>query len=237
MMSEASLLRELQHVDLEMLRISKKLHDIPEREALAKVVKVLSEIEEKSKQISALRSNCEVEMEKLSDEDAQLSKRAKDLQAEIDANTDFRIADRLTRDLEGVAKRRDKVEFQHDKLVERSEKISALEDQVVEATKKHEAQEAELRSRIANAEDSVKSKMAELKASHEKVASKLSPELLEEYAKTVKAKGGIGVGVLQGTHCSACRVEFPEGKLMQLHSGPEITKCPQCHRLLIVEKE
>ena len=236
-MSEASLLRELQHIDLEILRISKKLHDIPEREALEKVVKTLSEIGEKSKQISALRSNCEVEMQKLSDEDVQLAKRAKELQAEIDANVDFRIVDRLTRDLEGIAKRRNKVEFEHDKLIERSEKITALEDQVLEVTRKHESEESELRERIAQAENSVQSKMSELKSQHDKVASQLPSETLEEYTKIAKAKGGIGVGVLQGTHCSACRVEFPEGKLMQLHSGPNITKCPQCHRLLIVDKE
>ncbi len=235
-MSEADLLKELQTVDLEILRINKKLRDIPEHEALAKVVKTLEEIEEKSKQISALRSNCEVEMQKLSDEDVQLAKRSKDLQAEIGVTADFRMVDRLNRDLEGIGKRRNKIEFEHDKLVERSEKISTLEDQVQSVRQKHEADEKKLRNKIAESEESVRAEMEKLDSKHKKIASKLSSELLDLYDKTAASKGGIAVGVLQDNHCSACRIEFPEGKLTHLNAGPEITKCPQCHRILIVQK-
>ena len=236
-MSDASLLKELQHVDLEILRISKKLREIPERELLEKTREKLAEVGEKSKQVSAMRSSCEVEMQKLSDEDDELAKRAEELQSDIDTSSDFRMVDKFTRELEGVAKRRNKVEFEHSKLVERSDKISEVEDQVADATSKLEAQEASYLERIDEAEGSVRSQIDELKEQHRQIADQLPRELLEEYAKLLRSKNGIAVGTLQGDHCSACRVEFPEGKLLQLRNGPEITTCPQCHRILVVDKE
>lgn len=236
-MSEASLLKELQQVDLEILRISKKLQDLPERELLAKARKKLAEVGEKSKQVSAMRSSCEVEMQKLSDEDDELAKRADALQNDIDTCSDYRMVEKLTRDLEGVAKRRNKVEFDHGKLVERADKISEVEDQVAEATAKFEAQEASCVEKINEAEGTVRSQIDDLKGQHKAIAAQLPQELLDEYAKLIRSKNGIAVGTLEGDHCSACRVEFPEGKLLQLRNGPEVTRCPQCHRILVVDKE
>lgn len=236
-MSDASVLVRLQEVDIQMLRLRKRLEDIPERKTLTEVLAKMEQIDEKSKQISAMRSECEVKLQKLSDEDAELAQKSDELQEKINTNSDFRIADSLAHELEGCAKRRNKVEFEHDKLMERIEKISAVEDQIDDATSKLEARKQKLEAQISTVCDEVEDGLAVHRQEYEMLASQLPTDLLERYEKTRKAKGGIGVGVLQGSHCSVCRVEFPEGKQMQLLQGPEIAMCPQCHRILVVEKE
>ncbi|MGI6217309.1 MAG: zinc ribbon domain-containing protein [Coriobacteriales bacterium] len=235
-MSEAEALVKLQDIDLEKLRLKKKLEDMPQAATLEKIENKIEEVTGKSRQISAMRSSCEVEMQKLADEDENLIGRADELQGNVEATSDFRAIDRYSKELEGIAKRRNKVEFEHDKLVERANKISSVEEQVADAMSKLEAQKEKYQKQIDEIKEEVESGIEKLDAEYDDMKSKVSQGVLEKYEHIRDAKNGIAVGVLQGSHCSVCRVEFPEGKLMQLHSGPTITTCPQCHRILIVEK-
>ena len=236
-MSEISTLIKMQEIDLELLRLRKKLSEIPERNSLAAITKKADEVMTKSKQISELRSNCEVEVQKLVDEDQVLARRADELEKKIQESSDFRIIENLTRDLEGIAKRRNKVEFDLDKLAERSDKISAVEDQIASAQQKFEEQQQQIEQSINEQESQLKEQAQKLVNEFNQISKNLPAEMLEKYNNMKETKGGIALGVLQGAHCSTCRVEFPEGKLKALLSGPQITTCPQCHRILIVEKD
>ncbi len=235
-MSEANDLVKLQEIDLDMMRLRRKLKELPQIESRRKVIAKLDEVQEKSKKISAMRSECELEMHKLADEDHELLQKAERLEKEIQELSDFRSVTHRTRDLEGISKRRNKIDFDLAKLSERVQKISSVEDQISETNKKLDAQRVKLDSEISAISNDAAAKMAELEAEYSTAASGISHETLSRYENLKKTKNGIAVGVLQGEHCSVCRVEFPEGKLVKLFNGPEITTCPQCHRILVVTK-
>lgn len=235
-MSEARALVKLQEIDLERMRLTQRIEALPEREALETVQAKIDEVEAKSKQISAMRSNAELEMQRLVDEDAQLVEKGAAIEAEIEQTADYRLVQNLTKELEGVAKRRNKVEFDHGKLAERVEKISAVEDQISDALSKLESQRSGLEEKISAVTAEADKEFAALDEEYTKLQGELSPETAAEYARLKESKNGIAVGVLQDGHCSACRVEFPEGKLVGLQAGPEVAVCPQCRRILIVER-
>ncbi len=236
-MSDAQDLVRLQGMDLEAMRLRKRLEEMPQLEAHRKVVANIEEVQEKSRQISAMRSDSEVQLHKLADEDQELLEQAAKLEKEIQETTDFRSINHRTRELESIAKRRNKVDFEMGKLTERVDKISAVEDQINETMSKLDSQRTKLEDEITAARDEATKKMGELRAECAEISSKIDRELLERYEHLKKTKNGIAVGILQGEHCSACRVEFPEGKLLKLLNGPEIADCPQCHRILVVEKD
>lgn len=235
-MSDASALIKLQEIDLTRLRLKRRTEEMPELKALGQVQGKIAEVGEKSKQISAMRSNAEVEMQQLVDEDAELVERAAGIEAEIEQTADYRIVQSLTTELEGIAKRRNKVEFDHGKLAERIEKISGVEDQVADALSKLEANRAKLEEKISAEMEDIRASLASLEEEREGLAASLPAETMAEYDRLSISKNGIAVGILQEGHCSACRVEFPEGKLVGLQAGPEVATCPSCHRILIVER-
>ena len=235
-MSDASALIKLQEIDLTRLRLRRRSEEMPELQALKQVLVKIDEVGEKSKQISAMRSNAEVEMQRLVDEDAELVEKAEGIEAEIEQSADYRLVQSLTTELESIAKRRNKVEFDHGKLVERIAKISAVEDQVSDAFAKLEAKRAKLEERISAETDEINASLEELAGEREDIVASLPADIMAEYERLRESKNGIAVGILQDGHCSACRVSFPEGKLVGLQAGPEVATCPQCHRILIVEK-
>ncbi len=236
-MSESEALIRLQEIDIDILRVQKKLDSMPQLETISKIDAKIADIEDKSKQISAIRSDCEVQMQKLSDEITALKNRESELNGQLEDNADYRSVTHITKDLEGTAKRRDKVEFDYQKLVERSDKISAVEDQISNALNQLGTKRDQLTSEVEEIGKESKAKLLELKQQHDETAALISSSVLEKYEHLKDVKKGIAVGILEGSHCSACRVEFPEGKLVQLKSGPEITVCPQCHRMLVVTGE
>lgn len=236
MMSEAQSLVRLQEIDLQATRLRAKLADMPQAKTLAAIAKKTEEVSEKSKKVSAMRSECELEMQALVDEDAELVSRGEDLEVKIAESSEFRQISSLTRELEGVAKRRNKVAFDHGKLSDRIAKISAVEDQIADALAKLDAQRASVEAEIESTAADAKARLEELAAEFEAQARTLGQDTLKKFAAVKASKGGIAVATLQGTHCSVCRVELPEGKLIALTTGPEITECPNCHRMMVVEK-
>ncbi len=235
-MSLASDLIGLQEIDLDIMRLHKGLDEMPQHASLSTTMRKLEEVQNKSRQISAMRSDCELQMQRLVDEDQELLEKSRALEEEIQQSTDFRSIAPRTKELEGIAKRRNKIEFDHGKLIERADKISSVEDQVAEALSKLEAKKTRLEAEISEICEDARNKLDALMISREEILLRLPDDSKESYERLRKSKNGIAVGVLQDDHCSACRVEFPEGKLVKLNSGPEVTACPQCHRILIVEK-
>lgn len=236
MMSEAKALVKLQQIDLEVVRLRNKLQEMPQFKTLKETLAKIDAVMEKSKQVSAMRSDCELEMQALVDEDEELQLRAAELEKKIDESTEYREISNLTLDLEGVAKRRNKVEFDHGKLVERVDKISQVEDQIDAAMAKLEAQKDAIESEIRESSGDMNARLEELKAEFEEAVMEVGSETVERYNRLKESKNGIAVGVLEDSHCSICRVELPEGKLAALMSGPEVAECPNCHRILVVEK-
>ncbi|MBR2522794.1 MAG: hypothetical protein IKE61_06695, partial [Coriobacteriales bacterium] len=78
-MSQAGLIVELQQIDLEAIRLRKKLQELPQRQTLAAITAKLDEVFAKSQQVSRMRDDCELDMMRLSEEEDKLIEKAKSL--------------------------------------------------------------------------------------------------------------------------------------------------------------
>jgi predicted nucleic acid-binding Zn-ribbon protein len=237
-MSDAQTLLDLTATDHALLRLKKQLDDLPQRAKLLELRAKRAEVEAKAKQVAQMNTECSHTIKQLQDEETMLKDKTASVQAQIDATSNYKQATALAHEIEGFARRAEKIEFDMLKQFERSDKIAQVEEQVSATLARLTQQDEEL---FASYQEQAGALRKEAAASHElreKLAAKLPPDLLKRYEKARESKGGFGAAHIEGNHCSGCRVEFTEGQLAKLRDvkiGEEIGACPYCHRLLVVK--
>ena len=98
-----------------------------------------------------------------------------------------------------------------------------LAERLTEATARRDAAAQDLIVRIAEAQ-----------VLRDPIAAALPQELREAYTLAASRGGGTGVGVLKDNACTACRITFPMTEINTFLTGPPLTRCTQCKRLLVV---
>ncbi len=234
LMNESQALLQLQEADIAILRVKKRLDSLPIKAALIKERTKRNEIEVKASQIEVLRAQGEEQAEKFQDEDAELADKIAQCQKSIDDTKDFRVITSVTRDMEGHIKRREKIEFDMGLLADRLGKIEDLAAQAAKKTKQCNDRDAELIAEYRKAGIAGQAEIDAALGRREEAAALISREHLDSYDRIRKVKGGIGATKLEGNCCSVCRIEYHDSQLSQLQTGPDISTCPICHRLIVV---
>lgn len=232
-MEQKEALRALQDADLIILRARKRYDGLAERKQLSEVQEKTHEVLLKSGQVSDLKSECEDSIKKAQFEDDTLKDKIASMKEKLDNTSDHRVINSLNKEMEGSVKRREKVDFQMNELLERLEKIEGVEKQVKAADAKLGANKVALIEKIREQAEEMKSEVTEAQARRAEAVSCLSPELIDKYRHLGQTKGGIAVSSYENHRCSACNVELHEKERQQIESGPEISTCPRCGRLLI----
>lgn len=119
-----------------------------------------------------------------------------------------------------VMERVEELEGRHAEL---REVRAALAGRIGEATAARDAAAQDLIARIA-----------EVQVRRDPIAAALPADLLARYEEAARRSGGTGVGVLKANACTACRITFPMSEINAYLTGPPLTTCSQCRRLLIV---
>ena len=233
-MTDAAALLELQALDLEILRAKKRLEELPEKRAIL-------EIRAKQRDVSELRHKAEVLVGKLSadlkghqDEITMLTDKIAAEQAKVMATTDHRAVTSITREMDGLKRRRDKVEMESLQLMERIEKAKAQEATIDAALSQLADKEAAAVERFKVVGGALQKEIAANERKREVVSGTISAPLIERYESARASKGGVGVGRLDGDSCSACRMSLPAERIGELEAGDDVGTCPQCRRLLVV---
>lgn len=237
-MDEASALLQLQEEDFELHRAERALDELPEKRAILEVRAKKREVEGLKHKADVLVSKLEAELRRIQDETDGVTEKIEAEQAKIMSGeiADHKQVQHISRELDGLKRRKDKLEMEALQVMERIEKaagqkgkvddalvqLATREDAHVEAFKEHGG---ELQTRIATATKR-----------REKLAKALPPELLAKYESLREQKAGIAVGRLANGSCTVCRVELPAGAVSRLEAGADIGVCPQCHRLIVVRE-
>ena len=233
-MNQAASLLELQRLDLEIVHGKKRLEELPEKQAIL-------DLRHKLRDVVALRQKAGVLVSKLGsdlkahqDEIDSLTAKMDTEQAKIMTTTDHRAVATLTREMDGLRRRRDKLEMESLGLMDRIEKATAqtatIDAAVVQLTQKEAAAIEQYKS-VGGA---LQSETAGLEAKRLSLAESLDADNLAEYESIKESKGGVAVGRLDGDTCSACRMSLPAERVRELCSGPDVAICPLCHRLIVV---
>jgi predicted nucleic acid-binding Zn-ribbon protein len=236
-MSEAASLLALQDADLRVLRLNKQFEELPQRQKAVDTRAKRDQVRARATQVAELRKECDKTLALLNDEAASIKQKIAESQGKMDTAKNYKETEQFSREIEGLARRLEKVEYDTLQAMERSDKIAAVETQVNDAQAKLKAQEDALIASFREDGTSLKGQIAQAEAERKELAAALSPDTLQRYEKRAQTKGGIGAAQLEGGRCSACRVAFSDGQMNKLQNGPEIGECPFCHRLLVVVGE
>ena len=234
-MSDASVLLELAKADYLILKIKKQLEELPQRAQLLELRTKKAEVDAKAEQVLQMRRESERTIKALQDDEETVRERTARAQSRANASTNFKEVTAISKEIEGYAKRLEKIEFDSLKQMERIEKISQVEDQVNAALTKLKKQDNELLTVYQAKAGALKREISKAQELRESLAKELPGDLLARYVRACESKGGRGAAHIERTHCSGCRVELTEGQLEKLSNGTEIGECPYCHRLLVVQ--
>ena len=213
---DISTLIELQHNDMELLRVQKAIADLPQRKTIVAARKKIKTIEEKQETVGKLRAKAEEKLADISEEDGKLAAKQEEAQKAVDSASGYRDVEAHTREMDGYAKRRATLEEDLAAVDAELDKISAVEKQISTAL-------AQLRETEAD-----------LAASHDQIAANLPADLKARYDRAAKHCGGVAVALLRDDACGACRAPIEQGHLIDLKAHAPLGECPNCKRLLIV---
>lgn len=227
-------LLELQSVDIELNRLTKLIDELPEKQEILAARSKAREISTLRGKAEQLVHQLEAEVKKRQDETALLKERMDAEQKKLMETSDHRAVQAITREMDGFRRRCDKVDMETLQFMERAEKAKSQVKTIEEhLTKLADVEKAAI-ARYKKAGSALQTQVRELEKRRTALAGVIDKDLLARYDTTREARGGIGVGKLEGNSCTACRMELPSERLRELRNGPIVATCPQCRRIILV---
>ena len=228
-------LLNMQHIDMELIRAKKKLAELPQRAQILEIRKKKQAVEEKQAKISAMKKEADLAAARIKDEDERLVARQRETQEKIDESRgDYRSVEALTKDLGGIAKRRNTLEVDLGEANEKLAQIEQVQAQITAALEKIVLQENAYVSSFQKEGGGLNASIAAAEQKRAELAESLPADLLEMYEKTARKSGGIALARLVNGSCSVCRAAISEGKLLQVQAEAPLSTCPACKRMLVV---
>ena len=231
---DISTLIELQHNDMELLRVQKAIADLPQRKTIVAARKKIKTIEEKQETVGKLRAKAEEKLAGISEEDGKLAAKQEEAQKAVDSASGYRDVEAYTREMDGYAKRRATLEEDLAAVDAELDKISAVEKQISTALAQLRETESAATAEFQSQGGELKKQEADLTASHDQSAANLPADLKARYDRAAKHCGGVAVALLRDDACGACRAPIEQGHLIDLKAHAPLGECPNCKRLLIV---
>ena len=236
-MTQAASLLALQDLDIEILRAKKRLDELPEKHEILGVRTKMRDVGELHRRADALVATLSADLKAHQDEIGMLTVKIDAEQVKVNATTDHRVAQSITREMDGLRRRRDKMEMESLQLMERIDKAKAQTDKIDEALMQLADKDAALVVRFKSVGGQLQSEIAEMTSRRAALATSMDADTLKRYESIRESRGGVGVGRLEGDACSACRMSLPMERISTLEAGPDVGICPQCRRLIVVRTE
>jgi hypothetical protein len=235
-MDVAGALLELQETDLAIMRATKRLDQMPEKRAILEVRAKRREIMALRAKAEGLRARLERDVARSEDECSQISDKITAEQGKIMSGdiTNPKELQHITREMDALKRRRDKIEVDEVAVMERVEKAAGQVAKVDQALDQLDKKEAEFTERFKEKGGQLQSDIERMKVERAQAAASLPADVLVRYEKVREAKQGVAVGRLDKDTCSACHMELPMERVQELRGGPVVGSCPACRRMLVI---
>ena len=226
----------LQECELEIRRATKELDEPPEKRAIIETRHKAAEVRELKAKAEELVHRLDRAVTANNDEVATVDAKIASVQATLDSGavTNPKEVHNLSREMDALKRREDKLDNETISLMERAEKAREQVAKIDTALERLAEKEQQLISQYREKGGEVQQRLEDRKRRREELAGEVGADLLARYEAAAAAKGGIGAARLNGETCSACRVELPAERVCELRDGPDIGLCPNCRRLLVV---
>lgn len=233
--NDLATLIQLQQFDLDLFRSKKKLDELPQRKRIMSLREKKREIEQRQKKVDEMRSSADHDLSRIKDEDERLVTKQQEVQRKIDESQgDYRSVEALTKELGGIAKRRNTLETDLDPLSQKVSEIEQVQKQLAEAMALVTKEENDSIASFQKEGGALNNEVARLQACRDNAAGALDAALLSTYEKKMQRCGGIAIAILQGNVCSVCRNQIDQGKLLAIRSEAPLSECPACQRMMVI---
>jgi predicted nucleic acid-binding Zn-ribbon protein len=229
-MVEIENLVRLQKLDDEIRALDSRLSAIPK------------EIEALQKEIATERKNLESAQKALADaqkaqrtHESELAaveervKKYKDQLMNVKTNDEYRAMQHqievATKDVSAIE---DKILDDFDTVKELEEKKQKRQAELDKGQKEISAMEKELEAERTRLESERASRMT----SREEVLTRIPEDLLSEYDRIAKARGGVAMAEAIDERCQVCMVRLRPQAFQELRMGAKILHCESCRRIL-----
>lgn len=234
---ELAVLVRLQQADMELNKATRAFEELPQRAVIVAARQKQTDLAKKLQTVMAALEETQHKVTRLAAEDEKLVQKQQDTQAAIDAaGGDYRNLEKRTKELEGFAKRRATLAEDQLAVEAELEKIQGLKSQIDQLMAAAKAKEAKATEEFKAEGTVLRQTMGKLEAAKNQLLDMLPPDKAELYLKTLKKCGGVALGLLSDGKCSVCRTTFNESHLISVRSQAPLAVCPNCKRLLLVQK-
>lgn len=235
-MDPTACLVRLSETDLGIMRAQKRLEDLPERRMILEIRRKIADLEALAARADAGVHALERDVAREEDAAQALDDKIAHEQEKILSGsvTNPKELQALSRELDSLKRAKDKADGKTLEMMERLEtardQAGRVREHVAEGRRKDEAMVAAFRSKGG----ALQGEIERLEKERVVLAAAVDPQSLSRYEQSRASKHGIGLGVLEGDTCSACRVSLPADRLHALRGGPPVATCPACRRVLVV---
>lgn len=229
-------LLELSDADSSLLRLRRRLDDLPEQQQLDQAVehrtaldqalgdrrldrdRVQARLDKEDREVAQLKERLAAEQQRMYGGEISTARELGSMRAEIEA-VERRIGEHEDAELEAM-----------EELEQIEGEIADLEQQIQDADVAIE-QQTVARDQAAQA---LLAEIAELEVTIEAQRQPLSDDLLKRYDQARDRFGGRAVGQLDGDQCTACGISLSYADVNELVEGPPLATCPNCGRMMVV---
>lgn len=229
-------LLEVQETDHRIRRLRHRLDDLEEQRELARLEQRREELDDELVRVGEQLAACEDEQARAEREIRQLRERRDAERARLydGTVTNQREMHSLEAEIESVERRIGEHEDVELEAMERQEALEAERDRIQQERAELDTAHEQTRAARDESAQGLLAELGELQAVRDQQVISVPADLLARYDETAERLGGTGVGRLEGTSCTACRIAMSHADVNDLLAGPSLTTCPQCRRLLVI---
>jgi len=234
MREQLVVLDTLQRIDLELSKLEENLNDYPRKisdfELELKTAKEHLERLEVERQ-TLQKNKSRLEQEVSSNE--ELIKKAEQKLFEIKTHKEYEA---LQKEIADTKRRNRDLE---DKVLEDMTRIENVEAEIAADKENLAAKEGEYGEKINGYREKleeVRSVYEPKREEKEKIASRISPELLPIYIKISKRNGGV-IALAKKEVCTGCNMKIPSQLFNEVLTLTRFIQCPNCQKILYTEEE
>lgn len=237
MTDEALNLLKLQEIDLALMRNESKLAAMPQMAKLATLNQAKKKLAGELKRIIGMRKDIEIDIQDIQEQHDGYEKDRAAAKASIEeSGRSYKEIQALDTKLSNIAKQIEKLDFKLGPLMEKLDQAKDAEAKLNAIGKRLASEEAALKESFDESTAQIRAEISALKEEREDIVAGIGSEVLASYDAAFKRFSGLAVERLVGNVPSTCRVKLQADAYRELSRGPQITTCPYCKRMLVVEE-
>lgn len=230
-------LTKLQHIDLERVRLNRELDELPQKQQILDVRNKQAVIQQKLEAIEGMRKDAETKLAHAQGEDADIERRQSLAQSLMSqADQDYRMVSAHAKELDGFAERREVLAEEILGLFAKLEQIQKLESEIAGMTAALAEKEQALIESYRKDGGEILRAISSFDAEREQLCQIVGEQILGQYERIAKSKQGVALAYLNENACNTCRSKFDSSRVLGLRQEAPLTICPQCGRLMVVDK-